>query len=59
MVTLLVVILGPLNGLMTTVDRIDFSNETFTSQPGNELSQARFGLAAVSTSSYGYFGGGV
>ena len=43
--------------IVDTVDRIDFSNET-TSAPGNELTQSRFGLAAVSTSSYGYFGGG-
>ena len=42
---------------VTTVDRIDFSNET-TSAPGNNLPQARRGLAAVSSSSYGYFGGG-
>ena len=43
--------------MLDTVDRIDFSNET-TSAPGNELSQARSYLAAVSSSSYGYFGGG-
>ena len=42
---------------LNTVDRIDFSNET-TSAPGNNLTQASFGLAAVSSSSYGYFGGG-
>ena len=48
----------PLNpDYAATVDRIDFSNET-TSAPGNNLSQARSNLAAVSTSSYGYFGGG-
>ena len=41
-----------------TVDRLDFFNET-TSTPGNDLSQGRSGLAAVSTSSYGYFGGGL
>jgi len=41
-----------------TIDRIDFSNET-TSAPGNNISQARYGLAAVSSSSYGYFGGGL
>ena len=40
-----------------TVDRLDFSNETF-SAPGNNLPQARSSLAAVSSSSYGYFGGG-
>ena len=42
---------------VNTVDRLDFSNET-TSAPGNELPQSRYGLAAVSSSSYGYFGGG-
>jgi len=43
-----------------TIERLDFSSETF-SEPfgaGNGLSQARYLLAAVSTSSYGYFGGG-
>jgi len=40
-----------------TVDRLDFSNETF-SAPGNDLPQARTSSAAVSTSSYGYFGAG-
>ena len=42
---------------VATIDRIDFSNET-TSVPGNNLPQARWGLAAVSSSSYGYFSGG-
>jgi hypothetical protein len=42
---------------LNTVDRIDFSNET-TSAPGNNLPQSRNSLAAVSSSSYGYFGGG-
>ena len=41
----------------STVDRIDFSNET-TSAPGNNLSQARRRPAAVATNFYGYFGGG-
>jgi len=42
---------------VATIDRLDFSNET-TSAPGNNLSQVRFGLVAVSNNSYGYFGGG-
>ena len=42
---------------VATVDRIDFSNET-TSAPGYNLTQGRTGLAAVSSSSYGYFAGG-
>ena len=44
-------------GFLSTIDRIDFSNETL-SAPGNNLSQARRQLAALSSSSYGYFGGG-
>ena len=43
-------------GSVATIDRIDFSNET-TSAPGYNLTQARSGLTAVSSSSYGYFGG--
>ena len=39
------------------IDRIDFSTET-TTLPGNNLPAGRFGLAATSSSSYGYFGGG-
>ena len=39
------------------IDRIDFSSET-TSVPGNNLPAGRYGLAATSSSSYGYFGGG-
>ena len=42
---------------VNTVDRLDFSNETL-SLPGNELTQARYSLAAVSSNSYGYFCGG-
>ena len=41
----------------STIDRIDFSSDTFT-VPGNHLTQTRGSLAAVSSSSYGYFGGG-
>ena len=42
---------------LNVVDRFDFSNET-VSLPGNNLSQAKDDLAADSSSSYGYFGGG-
>ena len=42
---------------LATVDRLDFSNETF-SAPGNNLSQARSNLAATESNSYGYFAGG-
>ena len=47
----------PAVNYVATIDRIDFSNET-TSAPGNNLPQPRESLAAVSNSSYGYFGGG-
>jgi hypothetical protein len=39
------------------IDRIDFSTET-TIVPGNNLPVGRYGLAATSSGSYGYFGGG-
>ena len=43
-----------------TIDRIDFSSETVAVPPvGNELTRGRYGLAAVSNSNYGYFGGGL
>jgi hypothetical protein len=51
---------------ISTIDRIDFSNET-TSAPGNNLTEARNGLAGVSggasyrlsgSKTYGYFAGG-
>ena len=41
----------------STIDRLDFSNET-VSVPTPKLSIARRQLAATSNSSYGYFGGG-
>ena len=40
-----------------TIDRLDFSNDT-VSAPGNNLTQARSRLEAVSNSNYGYFAGG-
>jgi len=52
--------LSPPYNILDTIDRLDFSNETL-SLPGNNLPQSgngRSGLAAVSSSSYGYFGGG-
>ena len=44
--------------LYTTVDRIDYSNDTATASPKGPLSAGRYGLAATGNSSYGYFGGG-
>ena len=42
---------------INTISRLDFSNET-VSNPGKNLPTSRDLLAAVSSSSYGYFGGG-
>ena len=44
--------------LTSTVDRIDYSNDTATASPKGPLSVARSQLAATGNSSYGYFGGG-
>jgi hypothetical protein len=42
----------------STVDRIDFSNDTGTANIRGPLVQARSGLAAAGNSNYGWFGGG-
>jgi hypothetical protein len=44
--------------VLTTVDRIDYSNDTATASPKGPLSLARNALAATGNSSFGYFGGG-
>ena len=43
---------------VSTVNRIDYSNDTATASPKGPLSLARYGLAATGNSSFGYFGGG-
>ena len=43
---------------VSTVDRIDFSNDTGTANTRGPLSLARFRLAATGNSNYGWFGGG-
>ena len=43
---------------VSTVDRIDYSNDTATASVKGPLSFARYYLAATGNSSYGYFGGG-
>jgi hypothetical protein len=45
-------------GPLSTVDRIDFSNDSSTASPRGPLSLARTGLAATGNSNYGWFGGG-
>ena len=42
----------------STVDRIDFSNDSATISPRGPLSLARYSLAATGNSNYGWFGGG-
>jgi len=45
-------------GSFSTVDRIDYSNDTAAASPKGPLSVARAMLAATGNASYGYFGGG-
>ena len=50
---------GSANGLdaVDTISRLDLFTEA-TSEPGNNLPEGRSRLAACSSNSYGYFGGG-
>ncbi len=43
---------------ISTVDRIDYSNDAATAVAKGPLSVANFGLAATGTSAFGYFGSG-
>jgi hypothetical protein len=47
---------GPAN--TSTVDRIDFSNDTGTANIRGSLASARYRLSATGNSNYGWFGGG-
>ena len=49
---------SPTNVLKSTVERIDFSNDSTTASPRGPLSLARSQLAATGNSNYGWFGGG-
>ena len=42
-------------GSVTTVDRIDFSNDTATASLRGPLTNARYGLKSVGNQNYGYF----
>jgi hypothetical protein len=44
---------------ISTVDRIDYANDTATAAVKGPLSLARYYLAATGNSNFGYFGGGV
>jgi hypothetical protein len=50
---------GPASSKVTTVDRIDFSNDSSTASPRGPLSLSRYGLAATGNFNYGWFAGGV
>ena len=43
---------------VTTVERIDFANDTATAAPKGPLSQSRWGLGGTGDQSYGYVAGG-
>ncbi len=46
------------NGPVSTVDRIDYTNDTATASTKGPLSSARNYLAATGSGAHGYFGGG-
>jgi hypothetical protein len=46
------------SGPLSSVDRIDYSNDTATASVRGPLSAARYNLAATGNSFYGWFGGG-
>ena len=50
--------LSPSPAIYSTVDRIDYTNDTATAAPKGPLSVARSGPGATGNSSFGYFGGG-
>ena len=50
---------GPQPTNRSSVDRIDFSNDSSTASPRGPLSSARYNVAATGNSNYGWFGGGI
>jgi hypothetical protein len=50
--------LTPTPANTSSVDRLDFSNDTATTSPRGPLSAARSGAAAAGNASYGWFGSG-
>ena len=48
---------GPVSS-KSTVDRIDYSNDTATAAPKGPLSAAKINVAATGNADFGYFGGG-
>jgi hypothetical protein len=51
--------INPGLAIISSVDRIDYSNDTATASPRGPLSLARRSLGGTGNSSYGWFGGGV
>jgi hypothetical protein len=49
---------GSVPATVSTVDRIDFSNDSATASVRGPLSAAKYGVAATGNSNYGWFGGG-
>ena len=49
---------APQNTGVTSVDRIDYSNDTATAAAKGPVTRARHGVAATGNASYGYCGGG-
>ena len=49
---------GGQSPFVSTVDRIDYANDTATAAVKGPLSVARYLLAATGNSNFGYFGGG-
>jgi hypothetical protein len=50
---------SPINTNYSTIDRIDFSNDSATASVRGPLSSVRRRLAATGNSNYGWFGGGL
>jgi len=49
---------GPSGNALSTVDRIDFSNDTSSASPRGSLGTTKAKAAATGNSNYGWFGGG-
>ena len=49
---------GGLPGPLSSVDRVDYSNDTATVSPKGPLSAIKYAHAATGNSDFGYFGGG-
>ena len=44
---------------VSTIDRIDYSNDTATASPKGQLSFAKYGSSATGNGSFGYFANGI